>query len=462
MRHIAIIGSGQAGLLAAHGLLKAGHQVTLYSDRTADQWLNESKPTGTATRCDMSLEFEYSLGLTSWENEAPWGEGAHITLCPAPGNRMLTLAGRLRRPFLAIDLRLQSHHWMKEFVTRGGKLVIESVGVERVEQIAAENDLTIIATGRSDLCRLFERDAVRSVYDKPQRHLGMVCIKGPTMGFDGIPLLPVKHTIIGPVGEAFWVPYYHKDVGQSWNLVFEAKPGGPMDRFGGATSGEQVLEVAKEIVKEFIPWDYPWLKSAELSDKLGWQVGKFAPTVRKPVGVLPSGRIVAAVGDTAMALDPIGGQGANNGNKMVRNLVESVAAHGDQPFDAQWMTDTFERFYERHGGPTYTYNNMLLEAPTAAMKDFLFAQYGSDGRFDNDSGEQRLANAFVENVNDPALLTPMLQDRRKVHAFIEQTTGRSWIRSVASGALGVAREEFRQWRGLAPRHPLVPEFKIAA
>ena len=223
---------------------------------------------------------------------------------------------------------------MHELVKRGGRIEIESVTVERLEQIAAENDLTIVATGRGDMCRLFERDAARSVYDKPKRHLAMVCVKGPTMGFDGIPLLPVKHNIIGPVGEAFWVPYYHKDVGQSWNLVFEARPGGPMDRFQGATNGEQVLELAKAAVREFMPWDYDWLKNAELSDRLGWQVGKFAPTVRKPVGKLASGRLVTCVGDTAMALDPIGGQGANNGNKMVRNLVECVAAHGDQPFDA--------------------------------------------------------------------------------------------------------------------------------
>jgi hypothetical protein len=462
MRRIAIIGSGQAGLLAAHGLLKAGHQVTLYSDRTADQWLNESKPTGTATRFDMSLEFECALGLNSWENEAPWGEGAHITLCPAPGNRMLTLAGRLRRPFLAIDLRLQSHHWMKEFVARGGQLIIESVGVERLDQIAAEHQLTVVATGRSDLCRLFERDPVRSVYDKPLRHLAMLCVKGLAMGFDGIPLLPVKQNIIAAVGEAFWVPYHHKDVGQSWNLLLEAQPGGPMDRFGSVTSGDQLLEVVKQVAKELIPWDYSWLKNAELSDRLGWQTGKFAPTVRKPVGVLPSGRIVAAVGDTAMTLDPIGGQGANNGNKMVRNLVESVAAHGDQPFDAQWMTDTFERFYERHGGPTYTYNNMLLETPPTAVKELLFAQYGSDGRFDNDSGEQRLANAFVEHSNDPGVLQHLMHDRRKMHAFIEKTTGRSWISAVARGALGVAREEFRQWRGQAPRHPLVHQHKVTA
>ncbi|MFL5343242.1 MAG: styrene monooxygenase/indole monooxygenase family protein [Hyalangium sp.] len=462
MRSIAIIGSGQAGLLAAHGLLKGGNRVTLYSDRSPEQWLNESKPTGTATRFDMALQFEHELGLGSWENDAPWGDGAHITLCPAPGNRMLTVSGRLKRPFLAIDLRLQSHSWMHELVKRGGRLEIENVSLARLEQIAAEHDLTVIATGRGDMCRLFERDAARSVYDKPKRHLAMVCIKGPAMGFDGIPLLPVKHNVIAGVGEGFWVPYYHKDAGASWNLVFEAIPGGPMDRFEGITTGDQLLEIVKGVVRDFMPWDYEWMKNSELSDRLGWQVGKFSPTVRKPVGRLESGRLVACLGDTAMSLDPIGGQGANNGNKMVRNFVECVAAHGEQPFDAEWMTNTFERFYARHGYSTYTANNMLLEGPTSAVKDLLFAQYGSDGRFDNYSGPQLLANAFVENSNDPAQLLPMFQDRRKMHQFIEKVTGRSWIRAVASGAMGVAKAEFRQWRGLEPRHPVVPAFRVAA
>ena len=67
-----------------------------------------------------------------------------------------------------------------------------------------------------------------------------------------------------------------------------------------------------------------------------------------------------------MALDPIGGQGANNGNKMARNIRESTIARKDQPYDEKWMIETFERFYARTGGVTYTFNNILLEPITTS------------------------------------------------------------------------------------------------
>jgi hypothetical protein len=455
MRTIAIVGSGQAGLLAAHGLLKAGYRVTLYSDRTADQWLNESRPTGTAARFHISLEFERALGLNHWEKEAPKGEGVHLTFSPAKDNRLLTLAGRLEHYFLAIDLRLQSHRWMNDFVRKGGTLEIESVTVKRLDEIAAEHELTIVAAGRAELCNLFERDAERSVYDKPQRNLTMIITKGGRMGFDGVPFLPVKFNFFAPFGESFYVPYYHKDHGLTWNMLMEAKPGGPLDKFGECKSGAQAVEIYKQVMKDVIPWDYEWARDMELADPNGWLVGRFAPTVRKPVGRLPSGRIVTPLGDTAMQLDPIGGQGANNGNKMARNLVESIVARQDRPFDAQWMTETFERFYRAHGEPTYTFNNILLEPITEAGKQLLIAQYGSDGRARGANGKQRIADAFIENFNDANCLTPAFMDARKAHAVIKEKTGKPWLVAVAGGALGVAKAQLRQKLGKAPGHPVV-------
>lgn len=455
MRSIAIIGSGQAGLLAAHGLLGAGYGVTLYSDRTAEQWLNESRPTGTAARFHISLEYERELELNHWEKDAPKGEGVHLTFCPAKDNRLLTLAGRLKNYFIAVDLRLQSHRWMNDFTAKGGKIEIENVTVARLDEIAAAHDLTIVAAGRADLANLFERDAARSVYDKPQRNLAMIITKGGKMGFAGVPFLPVKFEFFAPFGEAFYVPYFHKDHGPTWNMIIEAKPGGPFDRFGDCKNGERAVEIYKQIIKEIIPWDYDWANDMELADPNGWLVGRVTPTVRRPVGRLPSGRIVTPLGDTSMALDPVGGQGANNGNKMARNLVELIIAHKDQPFDAPWMTGTFERFYRRYGDATYTFNNILLEPITSAGKQLLMAQYGSDGRARGSTGQQRIADAFIENFNDANILTPAFLDSGKARAVIRKETGRSWPAAVARGAFGVAKGQLRQKLGREPGHPVV-------
>jgi len=344
---------------------------------------------------------------------------------------------------------------MNDFAAKGGKVEIENVTVPRLDEIAAAHELTIVAAGRAELANLFERDAARSVYDKAQRNLTMIITTGGKMGFAGVPFLPVKFNFFAPFGEAFYVPYFHKDHGPTWNMLMEAKPGGPLDRFGDCKSGEQAVALYKQVIKDVIPWDYDWAKDMELADPNGWLVGRVAPTVRKPVGRLPSGRIVTPLGDTAMALDPIGGQGANNGNKMARNLVESIIARKDQPFDAQWMTETFERFYNRFGHITYTFNNILLEPITNAGKMLLIAQYGSDGRARGSTGQQRIADAFIENFNDANVLTSAFLDVHKAQAVIREKTGVSWPIAVARGALGVAKGQLRQKLGRQPGHPTV-------
>ena len=444
------MGSGQTGLLAAHGFVQAGHEVTLYSDRSASQWLHGSRPTGTAARFELALAYERELGLAHWEAVAPKVRGVHLTLCPKRDNRLVTMTGLAPTYFQAIDLRLQSHRWMNDLEAAGGRIVVEKVGPERLDAIAAAHDLVLVATGRGPLAELFPRHAERSVYDKPQRKLAMAIVTGVAQSVPGVPFLPVKFNILAPYGEVFWTPYYHRDHGAIWNLVFEARVGGPMDRFDGCTTGEQVVAMAKTVIRELMPWEATWAANIELADPDGWLVGSVTPTVREPVGRLPSGRVVMPLGDTAISLDPIAGQGANLGNKFARHIVAAVTAAPDARFDAGWMERTFEAFWADHGAATVAFNNVFLEPMTAAGKLLLISQYGSDGV--SDSPKQRIANAVLENFIDPRRITNAFVDKRAARKLVAELSGHSWRREFFGGALRVGSEQIRRVFGTGPAH----------
>ena len=460
MRNIAIIGAGQAGLLIAHGPVKNGYTVTLFSAVSAEDFLTKQRPTGTAARFNMSLDFERELGLDHWENDAPKGTGVHLTFSPTDNNRLLTLSGRLKEHFFAIDLRLQSHRWMNDLEERGGTVVIENISLERLDEIAGDHDLTIVAAGRGDIRTIFKRVEDRCAYDKPQRKLAMVNVIGNKMGFDGIYGTPVKFNFFGRSGECFWVPWHHKDRGHAWSMLFEAKAGGPIDKFDGIESGEQAVEVAVKLVKDLIPWDYAWCKNMEIADENAWLCGAVTPEIRDSVGELPSGRAVISLGDTTMALDPIGGQGANNGNKMAKNLLECILAHEDREFDPAWMRSTFEKFWERHKWIN-TFNNILLEPLTNQGKELLIAQYGSTGAPDDESPQQHIGDAFIENFNDAATLTPAFLDIKLAREFIASVNNGKWRGIGVKGKLDIAKGQMKRLLlKKDPGHPATVPFTV--
>lgn len=458
MAKIAVVGSGINGLVAAHGLLKQGHVVTLYSERSAEGWLGNVPPTGTACRFATSLDLESELGLNHWDVEAPAIEGLHLTFCHKPGWQLIDLMGRLDRPARAIDVRLQSHRWTRDLEARGGALEIERMDLARLDEVAAANDLVLVATGRGDLGGLFARDEARSRRTEPPRKLTMMVVRNASLDRrdDGIPFQPgIKFNFFAAWGEQFAIPYWHKDGFACWNLLFEAKAGEALDVFDGCADGKAVVDRARQLFHDRLPWDYRWFKDAELADEDGWLKGRFTPCFRDPVGTLPSGRVVMALGDTANTLDPIGGQGANNGYRQIRVLLDAIAAQPEGPFDADWMRGTFDRFYETSGRITNLFNDLLLEEITPAAKALLIAQYGSDGRPGNSSPNQRLADMFFNTFDDPNSFAECLIEPAKAKARIRDVFGASPGAVDLKGKLRIARGQVRQLLGL-PRssHPL--------
>jgi hypothetical protein len=368
----------------------------------------------------------------------------NFVMCMQPGIPFLTLNGRFAVPALAVDLRLQSSRWLEEFEKRGGRLRIEKVDLARLDEIAGEHDLTIVASGKGALSDLFPVDSERSVYTRPQRHLVMVNVTNANDPRD-VRSLPARYYELPTAGETIWTPYHHMTIGPSWNLFSEAREGSPLDRFRDAKSGEEVVLRFKQLIQDLYPWDWEWAKDMTLADTNGWLVGEITPAIRKPVGHLPSGRAVTFVGDAGMAFDPIGAQGANNGYKMARHLTQAIVKRGMEPFDAAWIEETFDSFFRDHGEPAYRFTNVLLEGLPAAGQELFAAQYGSDGRVDNQSAQQRIANEFCKSFSDPRYLTDALTDVSKARALIRQQTGRPAASAVIKGRAAIIWNQIR-WR----------------
>jgi Styrene monooxygenase A putative substrate binding domain len=151
-------------------------------------------------------------------------------------------------------------------------------------------------------------------------------------------------------------------------MIFEGHPGGPMDCWKGISSPDEHLEKSKWVLETFVPWEAERCKNIELTDANGRMSGTFTPTVRKPVGKLPSGAMVLGLGDTVCLNDPLTGQGSNNASKSATCYLKAILAHGKKPFDEAFMQATFESFWE-DARFVVEWTNMLLQVPPPHVGD---------------------------------------------------------------------------------------------
>ncbi len=403
-RHFTIVGGGQSGLQLGIGLLKAGHEVRIVQNRTGED-IAKGKVMSSQCMFDQALQNERDLGINFWEAECPTVDSISFTVPSPEGNgaKAIDWNGKLDKVAQSVDQRVKIPRWMKEFVRQGGEMVIHDAGIEDLETYAKQSDLVIVAAGKGDIAKMFERDASRSPFDKPQRALALTYVKGMEKRPDHS---AVNFNLIPTVGEYFTFPAL-TTTGPCDIMVFEGIPGGPMDCWKDVKSPEEHLAKSKWVLETFTPWEAERCKNIELTDDNGILAGAFPPTVRKPVGRLPSGAIVLGMADAVCLNDPITGQGSNNASKCAKAYMDAILAHGDRAYDEAFMVATFEAYWA-YAQFVVGWTNALLAPPPPHVLNIM----GSAQAYPDLA--KRIANGF----NDPRDFFPWFAVPEEADAYL--------------------------------------------
>ena len=405
-RSITIVGGGQAGLQLGCGLLGHGFEVQIVQNRSGED-IRRGKVMSSQCMFDIALQNERDLGLNLWDKVCPTIDSISFTV-PAPdgsGAKAIDWNGKLDKPAQSVDQRVKFPAWMAEFERRGGRLTIKDVTVADLEVYAKRSDLVVVAAGKGDIARLFERDAEKSPFDKPQRALALTYVHGMTPRPE---YSAVNFNLIPTVGEYFVFPALTVS-GPCEIMVFEGIPGGPMDCWKDIKTPAEHLRQSKAILETFLPWEADRCRSIELTDDNGILAGSFAPTVRKPIGRLPSGALVLGLADTVCLNDPVTGQGSNNASKSAKVYMDAIIARGDKPFDAAFMQATFDAYWAYAQFVT-GWTNALLQPPPPHVLNLMGAAQAFPVL------ARRIANGFDE----PRDLFPWFAVPEEAERYLKQ------------------------------------------
>lgn len=409
MRKILIVGAGQAGLQTALTLLDHDYDVTVMSARTPEE-IRGGRVMSTQAMFHTSLQHERDHKLNLWEDQAPRIEGLGLSVGGPDGSRALDWVGMLDNYAQSVDQRIKMAGWLELVEERGGKVIIHGVTTSDLDSLTRHYELVLVAAGKGELVQLFERNPDRSPYTQPQRALSVSYVHGAPKRPEHPDMYAVRFNAIPGVGELFVIPGLTLS-GPCEIPFFEGIPGGPMDRFSDRPEAGEHWRRMLELMRDYVPWEYERFKHAELTDSQGTLAGGYAPVVRRPVGKLPSGGAVLGMADVVVANDPITGQGSNNASKCAASYVESILERGDQPFDAQWMEDTFERYWT-YAEPVTTWTNAMLQPPPEHVMNIFGAA----------AENEQIRRRFVNGFDNPADFGNWFLDPHLAEEYLRQVS----------------------------------------
>lgn len=418
MRKILVVGAGQSGLQLALGLQSHGYEVTLMSNRTADE-IRTGRVMSTQCMFHTALQHERDLQLNFWESQAPKIEGLGVSVAapgsfdPGPSQRAIDWVGRLDGFAQSVDQRVKMAGWMETFAQRGGQLVIHGAAVGDLDYFSRTYDLVLVSAGKGELVQMFARDPERSPYSEPQRALAVAYVHGLGPRPEHPDTEAVRCNLVPGVGEMFVMPTLTTS-GRADILFWEGIPGGPLDAFKDVKDPAEHLSLTLELMERFLPWEYARATKVELTDAGGTLAGRYAPTVRNPIGRLPGGGLVLGVADVVVANDPITGQGSNSASKCAASYLASILEHGEEEFDEAWMRGTFDRYWETAQHVT-KWTNAMLAPPPEHILDLL----GAAGQL------QPVADRFANGFNDPADFENFFYDPKKTEGYLMEVSGAS-------------------------------------
>lgn len=393
MRNITIVGAGQAGVQLALGLQAHGYAVRLVTDRTPEQ-VRSGSILSTQCMFGAALDTERALGLPLWP-DCPPVQGARMHVANGGPVPALEFGARLGLPAQSVDQRLKLPSLMELFARRGGRLELCRAGVDDMEAWARDSELVVVAAGKGAIGALFERDAERSPFTAPQRVLAAACVHGyaAERQWQG-----VSASLIPGAGEYFVMPGLTLS-GPCHFMIMEAIPGGPLDRWDDIGSADEHVARLGELLARWLPWEAERAQQMRPADAQATLRGSYAPVVRKPVAVLPSGALALGLADTVVLNDPITGQGANNAACAAAVYLDRILEHGRQPFDAAWMQATFDEYWAYAQFATGWTNAMLLPPPPHVLEIMAAA-----------AELPAVARRFVAGFENPVSLFPWIAD----------------------------------------------------